>query len=290
MDRKDCWYSIIRYSPNEISGEIINVGLILHSIRDNNILKFYILDDSSPKVRSLLGNKIDESTYKSYKDIFEYYLNENMSVLGYVGTVNLSSPYQSEFLFELYDFFKNKKMSLSEPTFSLSNDVIGLFNTLFVTYIGKRYFPDSNEKEKNVKGLVRRIFEERKFLNKKVIQDISIKPMPDLPIKLNVDFGFKNGVWNYLQAIPSIKNPSRSTEWFAKTKFLIESLNEEKDESKIYLLYRTSVINEKSETLNLIKYFGKDEKVMGLDLDNQINVTTLCDKIEREAHIISEVG
>lgn len=291
MDRKACWYSIIRYSPNEISGEIINVGLILHSIQTDNILKFYILDDSSPKIRSILGTKVDETTYKSFKDFFEFYLKESpRSIDGSVGGLCISSPHNSEYLMEMYEFFKNKKMSISEPTFSLSNNTQGLFDSLFVAYIGEKYFPHASGKEQNVKSLVRKIFEDKEFLNSKVMQDISIEPLPNLPLKINVDFGFKNGVWNYLQTTPNMKNTTKSTEWFAKTKFLIDTLDSDQIGSKVYLLYRKSVLHEKTETLNLINYFGHtNEKVVGLDLDDERNVVGLCDKIENEAHNLSEV-
>ena len=43
MERKPVWYSIIRYSPDDIKGEIINVGLIMHILgeeKKNKILYY----------------------------------------------------------------------------------------------------------------------------------------------------------------------------------------------------------------------------------------------------------
>ncbi|MGG6309765.1 DUF3037 domain-containing protein [Paenibacillus macerans] len=289
MDRKAYWYSVVRYSPDEISGEIINVGIILHSVQSEIVSRFYILDESSPKIKNILSSKIEESTYKSYKDIIEYYLVEsNKSLTGLVGEIGISSIHNEHYLMALQEFFKDKKMYLSEPTFSLSRDTEGLFKSLFSSYVGLKYYPHGIDKEQNVKNLVRKVFEDKNFLNIKVKQDIAIEPLPNLPIKLNVDFGFKNGVWNYLQTTPSIKNTTKGTEWFAKTKFLIDSIKEE--EAKVYLLYRKSVLHEKTETINLINYFGySNERVVGMDMDDSRNVLILCDKIEKEAHLLETI-
>lgn len=288
MDRKAYWYSVIRYAPDELSGEILNVGVVIHSIEDDTNTKFLLLEESSPKVRAILNTKTDETIYKSFKDILEYYMEESVKDLrGNVGKFQLSSPYSPEYLMTLYEFFKNKKMNLSEPTFSLSDDIDGLFKSIFMAYVGEKYYP-IKEKEKNIKSIIRGIFEDRHFLNTKVKQDIGITPLKDLPLKINIDFGFKNGVWNYLQAIPSLNSSSKSTEWFAKTKFLIENIG---DDAKVYLMYRNSDKNENRETIDLINYFNaENQRVIGLDLADPEPIERLCMKIENEAHDLNKVS
>ncbi|MNW56521.1 hypothetical protein D3C74_342410 [compost metagenome] len=206
---------------------------------------------------------------------------------GSVGSLTIESPYYNNFLIKLYEFFLSKKMHLSEPTFSLSSNLDGLLKSLFNTYVGEKYFPTVS-KDKNVKSIVRKIFEDRHFLDIKVKQDIGINPLPDLPVKINIDFGFKNGVWNYMQATPSMNNPSKNTEWFAKTKFLIENVGED---AKIYLMYRKSVLSEKNETIKMIKYFNSEnDLVVGMDLDDHFVVENLCSKIENEANELIHVS
>lgn len=289
MERKACWYSVIRYAPDEIAGEVLNVGIIVHSIDDQIVTKFYLLEESSPKVRSILNSRTEELTYKSFKDIYEYYLSESpKDIHGNVGSFNISTAYSDNYLSSMYEYFKDKKMSISEPTFSLSSDTDGLFKSLFNTYVGEKYLPLSEGKEKNVKSIARKIFEERHFLNTKVKQDIGIVPVPELPVKINIDFGFKNGVWNYMQAIPNITNSSKGTEWFAKTKLLIENVS---DNAKIYLMYRKSVLSEKKEILKMVNYFNREnELVSGMDLDDAEYVQHICSRIEREAHDLVEVS
>lgn len=49
------------------------------------------------------------------------------------------------------------------------------------------------------------VFEEQQLLDKKIVHDFTITPIKDLDnIKINIDFGYRNRVWNYLQAIPTI--------------------------------------------------------------------------------------
>ncbi|MEK4189963.1 DUF3037 domain-containing protein [Paenibacillus sp. FSL L8-0494] len=287
MERQACWYSIVRYSPDELSGEIINVGVIVHSAVGDNILHYFLLDESSPKVRSIISSKAEELTYKSFKEILDYYLKESPKSLdGSVGGLEIGSPHSTNYLLELRKFFKNKKMNLSEPTFSLSSDISGLFKALFNSYVGEKYYP-IGDKEQNIKSIVRKIFEDNHFMNTKVKQDIGLYPIPELPVKINVDFGFKNGVWNYMQVTPDIKNASKNTEWFTKTQFLIENV---KDDAKVYLMYRKSSLHgEKNETMNIINYFNDKDRVFGVDLDDQSRMKNLCHKIEREAHLIEEV-
>ncbi|QPC48495.1 hypothetical protein [Mangrovibacillus cuniculi] len=106
----------------------------------------------------------------------------------------------------------------------------------------------SDHKQVSVKKYLRDIFQEKKLLDKKVAHDFSITPIKDLDnIKINIDFGYKNGVWNYMQTIPTLTGPSKNTEWFAKTKFMFENL--EKDTKVIlcidhqkYLMKRNSMV------------------------------------------------
>lgn len=288
MDRKACWYSVVRYTANAIAGEVINVGLILHSVDNEVMLRYLLLDENTPKVRAVTGSRVEELTYKSFKDTIEYYLkNCTEHLAGSVGKINIASPYDPEFLNGLYNYLAKNKLFLSEPTFSLTSDLEGLFNSLFSSYVGEKYL-NTTHKEANIKVIVKKIFEERDFLNKKVATDIEIQPVPELKtLKVHVDFGFKNGVWNYLQALPNISNQSKSTEWFAKTKFLTESLNHD---ANFYIMYRSSELNEKSDILNVMNYLGQnDERIVSFDIEDRQNIISLCNKIEREAHDLEEI-
>lgn len=287
MERKAYWYSVVRYSGDSISGEIINVGIILHSSEDQALTRQFILDETSSKLKAIFNSKVDETIYKSYKDTIEFYLRKSTDHLtGQVGNIAIGSPYTEDFLYALFESYKSERMFLSEPTFALTNDPEALFLNLFTTYVGEKHIR-FEEKELSVKRYVRKVFEDKDYLDKKVATDIELYPLKEVKsLKLNIDFGFKNGVWNYLQAVPLNPQPSRSAEWFAKTKLLFESV---KDEAKFYLIYRSSD-PENSESIDALNYLvHQDKRVNKLDLDDGKLFTQLCWTIENEAHDINEL-
>ncbi|WP_201024421.1 hypothetical protein, partial [Sporosarcina koreensis] len=231
----------------------------------------------------------DLNLYKSYKDKLEYYLTHSMdNLLGEVGDVRISSPAQDDFLEKLFEKFKNQKLFLSRPSFSITSNYKLLFNKIFETYIGVKYLDQAN-KHVSIKKYLQQVFEEKNLLDKKVVQDFTIKPFKDLDniIKINVDFGYKNGVWNYMQTIPKLTGPSKNTEWYAKTKFMFDNID---SDAKVHLLYRSSEINDKDGFYEVIDYFANmnRERIHKLDLDEHNKVIELCNVIERDAHDIDE--
>jgi hypothetical protein len=286
--RTASWYSIVRYCSNSLSGETINVGVILHSAEDKVLTKYLLIDEHSAKIKAITESQVEINTYKTFKDSLEYYLKKSIdNGFGYVGDVQIASPFDEKFLFGLYEYYQDKKLTLTKPKFSLTANVGSLFNTLFESYIGKKYLSDE-PRHVSVKKYMRTIFEEKKLLDKKVAYDLSITPIKDLDsVKINIDFAYKNGVWNYLQALPTISGPTKVTDWFAKTKFMFENLD---NGTKVHLLYRSSEISNKKEFLDMVNYLSSlNNFVVRLDLDDSSKIERLCDIIEKDAHDVDEL-
>ncbi|WEY97110.1 DUF3037 domain-containing protein [Bacillus subtilis] len=284
MDRrKACWYSVVRYQSDQLAGEVVNVGVILHTLDGDIPTLFYLVEETSPKLRSLIHSPVDANLYKSFKDALEYYLIKSQeNILGEVGSITIGSQDEKAFLDNLYDYYKDKRLTLSRPKFSLADNLKGFLEAIFQAYVGKEYM--QREKTHSVKKQMRSIFEERKLLEKKVMHDFSIEPIEGLKsVKIKIDFGYKNGVWNYLQSIPVINGNAKKTEWFAKTKLLYENAP---NDSKIHLLYRKSDLEQNDITDELNYLENMDNRIIKFDLDNQQNIIELCNTIEREAHDI----
>ncbi|WP_164462200.1 DUF3037 domain-containing protein [Bacillus sp. FJAT-42376] len=288
-DRQECWYSIVRYCADKVSGEVINVGIILHTIEDKNSTKFQFLSETSLKLKAITNSQVELNIYKSFKDSIEHYLAKSVkNMFGQVGEIEIGSPYMDNFLFQLHDYYTNKQLFLTKPTYSYTGNPNMLFKSLFETYIGEKYLTNSH-KHVSVKKYMKEVFEEKALLDKKVKHDFSISPIHDLDhIKINIDFGYKNGVWNYLQTIPNLNGPSKNTEWFAKTKFMFENLNKD---TKIHLMYRESDISEQKEFFSTLDYLQKldESRISRLNLDNRGKVLELCNIIERDAHNLSDL-
>jgi hypothetical protein len=287
--RKECWYSVVRFCADELAGEVVNVGVLMHLLDDEPHTKFLLLDEHSPKIKAISGSQVDINIYKSFKDSLEFYLSKSVdNILGEVGEIAIATPLEENFLVELYDHYQNKKMSLTRPVFSLSSNPDALFSKILETYIGKKYLI-TDYKEVSVKKYLKEVFEERKLLNLKVAHDFNLTPIEHLKnVKINIDFGYKNGVWNYMQTIPNLNGPVKNTEWFAKTKFMFDNLAKD---AKVHLMYRASDVNENNEFYSIIEYFSRldKERIFKIDLDDKAKINELCNVIERDAHNIDEL-
>lgn len=285
--RKAVWYSIIRYSPNELNAEIINVGLILHSTEDKARVKLLMLDENSNKLRAVIGNKVGLNTYKTYKEALEYYLMKSKDDLsGTVGAVTIASYYDPDFLNTLRKYYENRKLQFTEPNFAFTENVDMLFESLFTTYIGAQYL-QKEATTMTAKKIMKDLFEQKNLLGRKVKSDILFNPIETLEdLQLKIDFSFKNGVWNYLQTVPSLSRPAQNSEWFAKTKLLIDNLEEEN--SKIHILYRHSDFSKNEGLDTIVNYLVNHKKISKINIDDNKNVTELCEYIEKEAEEIEE--
>ncbi|MUK89168.1 hypothetical protein GMD78_12370 [Ornithinibacillus sp. L9] len=287
--RKASWYSIVRYRADDLAGEVVNVGVLLHSLdgEGNALSKYLLVNENSPKIRAVTQSETDVQIYKTYKEVLEYYLDESSNNLfGTVGDVQIGSPSQNDFLEKIYDHYIDKKMFLTRPKFSLSGNLEGLFKSLFCTYIGEKFL-NLDQNHISTKKHMKKLLEDRRLLNKKVISDFEIRPIKDLQnVKIKVDFCYKNGIWNYMQGVPSVKGPSRNTEWLAKTKFMFENLETER---KVHLLYRKSDIIDK-DFKSMLEYLSDiDDKVVKLDIENNVEINQLFTTIAKEAHDIEEL-
>lgn len=272
-------YSIIKYTPDEIRGEVINVGLIIHDCESKDT-KFSILEEQSIKLKSILETKNDINIYKSYKDVIEYYLSsakDNLS--GTVGSKTISTVYSEDFLKDIYDYYSGSKLHLSEPSFAMTRDVNKLFEKIYMRYI-KREYDIKQITSVSAKECLKEKFEKTNLLGKKVKTDYKINPIKGLEdYKVRIDFSFKNGVWNYMQATPT--NSSKYAEWFSKIQVMSENIDE--NEGKIHLIYNE--IDRRDETINnYIEYLEyKHKNISILNVNNEEKLNELC-------NYINEVG
>lgn len=288
--KKPVWYSLIRYSPDNIKGEIINVGLVLHSIGTDKQTKCYILDENCVKIKYLLDNITEINTYKSYKEVLEYYISKSRdNLLGQVGNIIIGSYYDDDYLNKIKNEFKNKKMTISEPNFAFTRDIDLLFESIFDRYIGKKYLI-KHVNTLTAKSYAKNIFKEKELLGTKVNSDITVYPIEKLKsVKFKVDFSFKNGVENYIQAIPNLTSNSKNAEWFAKTELIINSLKDK--DTKLHFIYKSSDFDNNRDVYELINYFSyNNDKVKKLDLDKTNEILELCNYIKNEAEDITKVG
>ncbi|MCQ2014632.1 DUF3037 domain-containing protein [Clostridium butyricum] len=281
-------YSVIRYSPDQLKGEIINVGLLLYNYT-NKSAKYFILDEKSIKLRAIMENNIEINIYKSNKELLEFYLEKSKDDLsGTVGDMCITSYYDSEFVDKFYEYYKNKELTFSKPSLAYTKNECKLFETILKRYIGENNVDIEKTTTMTAKKYMKKIFRDNENLYKRIQADKVIKPIKDLDdLEVKIDFSFKNGKWNYMQAIPKPINTNKNTEWFSKIQLLLDSDADSK--SKIHLLYKHSDFEEDTAAYNLLLYLKSRYSNVDLhDVDKKNDVITLCSYIEKEGQILTK--
>ncbi|MCI6693805.1 MAG: DUF3037 domain-containing protein [Clostridium sp.] len=285
QNKKKILYSIVRFSPDELKGEIINTGVVFHNIEEKRV-KYYLIDDKSPKLKAVVENDVEINLYKTYKEMLEYYIdNSKDDISGVVGELCIASFYDDEYMNKLYKYYEDKKMSLSEPNIAYTKNESKLFETILNRYVGKSNVEIEKVNTMTAKRYIRKIFSSNENLKKRIENDKIIKPIKELTdLEVKIDFSFKNIKWNYMQAIPKINKNNKNEDWFSKVQLLLDSNTEE---SKIHLLYKMSDIVNDEGTLNLLNYLKNRYSSIEIhDLDKDIEVKNLCDRIELEGRIL----
>jgi len=283
VERKPYWYSVIQYQPDKLKGERINVGLLVHDPAQGKVI-YKILTEENFKVRSFISNATCQRLYRTHREFSEYlmlHLNDNS--LNMVGNIQVPNPTRETFLKELSDVFP-ETLFLSEPTFITTENVDRIFNVILVKYLGEQ-FTRAEDRPLSTKVYMKQYFEERHWIGTKVKSNIKLRPLKEVPnMKFKIDFIFKNGVWNLIQALPATDD--RLPEWFSKTHLMLESYQEKSD---IYILMNKGHLPQSTTAHQMLKYLKKDERVREIKIETP-EFRQLTSKIESEAKDISDLG
>lgn len=195
------FYSLIKISPNPISGDSISIGLL---VRDSSKFWLHFSDEKKLLAKRLLEKKAD------VVDFIIKQLTQKVSL----ANKEISNPQTS--FFDLHDFINSEKalhmsvyfngiVRFSQPSFL--NDTINnvKFEKLFQLLIDKTFY-----KEKPADDLTDLKFQRKitdKLINRvvnKVHTDLELTPdkLPGLYFNFNIDCIGKNGVLIGAKSIP----------------------------------------------------------------------------------------
>lgn len=285
MEKKKIVYSIIRYEPDKIRGEIINVGLLFYNNADAKV-KYYLLNERSTKLKGILENESEIKTYKSYKEVFEYYIEESKKdIAGVVGNVYIASYLESDFIEKIYAYYLNKPLHLSKPNMAITSNEDNLFNTVLKRYLGESNVEVDKTSTLTAKKYMKQVFLNNENLVKKIKSDVIIKPIKELDdLEVKIDFTFKNGKWNYMQTIPKLSSKNKNVDWFSKIQLLLDS---KECDSNIYIIYKYSDILDDMSTIHLLQYLrARYDNIKIYDIEDDVSINNLCSYIEKEAQIL----
>jgi hypothetical protein len=269
---------VIQYSPNYIQGERINVGLLLHDPATGELI-FSILDDNNLKVKSLLADDVLNRTFKVQRDYLDLFLSKFPVEHSLIGPNKHKNDFLSQINSELPSEF-----IISEPTLSITTNPQALFTTLLGKYIGEIYLNNEIDMQiRTVKTIIKDHFQSKDWIGTKIKQNAKLRPKNLQSMQFQIDFVFKNGIWNLIQAVPS--NQERITEWFSKTRTMIDAYQED---SLFYVMYSDdNVLSNDKSIEQMITYLkSKDNRVKEVEITSP-SFKTFCEKVETEAKDIS---
>ncbi|GIN38998.1 DUF3037 domain-containing protein [Heyndrickxia oleronia] len=279
MERKPYWYSVIQYYPSTLRGEVLNVGIMLNQ-PESGLIKFHILDVGNIKLRGLLTNPVNYETYRVQKEFIEFYL-EKLTMNDDLLRPNIfSQTFLSQLNNELPSDFR-----LSEPTITLTNNPDQLFNKLLISYIGSDFLKLDDSQQTTTKKYVKKYFDDRQLIDRKIKSNVKFTPIKDVEnMHFLIDFVYKNGVINFMQAVPS--NKDHFTNWFTKINTITSAIQRD---SGFYLLFDSNdALNDDktvSQTLSYLK--SKDQRIHTLDIHSK-RFDLFCKKIEDEGKDIED--
>ena len=133
-----------------------------------------------------------------------------------------------------------------------------------------------------IKQYVHNVFESKNFINKKVLYNYDYYPIKDLVnLKFRVDFKFNDSIDNYLMSTPNTTNSTTLNEWFAKTKLMFDSIE---NDSEFYLLYNNEILNHSDTAMRYLRYLTTERNnVKQLNVDEGAVLEDLCTKIDTTA-------
>lgn len=277
MERFENWYSIVRYSPDVMRGEILNIGIIIHSPENNQIF-YQFLKHNNPKIKSLLALQNSIELYKVHSDFITYYLDKALKN----DDIFISSS--NHRFFEHLKEVCPKEIYFSEPSFALTEDSSFLLKTLMSTYIGDEFLKESEVSQSKIRQYVRKAFDDRHLIDYKVKANAKIYPIKDKhSISYHVDFVYKNGVINLLQTAPSKDNMHN---WFNKLNTFIDNYN---SETVYHVLLNSDLKNIEDQTFKeMIEYLierAPDNRFRLIDV-NSNKFEELCNVIESTGQLI----
>lgn len=280
MDRKENWYSVIQFMPNKLRGEIINVGLLLHQPEDGK-LKYKLIQENNPKIKSLLNNNVLNASYKLSKEYINHYL-ENISDSD---TMFEKGIYNNSFLDEFNNHLPDGFI-LSDPSFSLSSNTNVLFEQLMLNYIGKDFIvAEEKPNEVSTKKHLSDFFVKEKLLGTKIKSNVKINPIKDIKnMQYSIDFVYKNGVINLIHTVPH--QYELLNNWFSRVNTFSNNYD---SNAGIYLVYEDNTLkNDDNTIIDMFKYLKcHDERIKTIKFDSK-EMHSLTESIQSDGKYVEE--
>lgn len=284
--REVAWYSVIRYVADVVKGEILNVGLIMN-IPSTGEMKFKLIGENNTKLKTILVNNLEKKIYKSGLKYLEFLLS-SIDNNDLTFSLNITS---NDFINDLKYTKLPNGFILTDKRFAKTQSSNYLFNDLLETYIGNKFIHEEvKENNMQIKKRAANLIEQKELLDRKIKTNIKIRPIEEVAMNYNIDFGYEEqSKLNIIQAAPD--KLATANEWFQRISMISTNYLEC---DKIALLFNSNAESNKDGTISQMVDFlsSKDERIDSFNIFSErgeIDFNNELHRIEINAGNIEEV-
>lgn len=278
MQLHQCRVSIIKYVPDVVKDESVNVGLMFHCWNE----KFLMCKFSSPKINKIksLDPTADLDFIQSMIDDLEIQYNiMNRTLDKLIDNSEYANP---NFLQKMSKTHSNN-LRFSEPKALIAANIESEIDRAFEQYVGveEKHVKKQPIEARNMKSVLKKEFANRKLLNTVVKKDVTVKGKFDDDIKF--DFGYLNGKTNYIQNLSfdtsSINHVDHAKLWYTNFQQV-----KSKENAGIIVVYCPPVTREDSNFFNSAYKYLKEGADKLIDYTHEGQLAHLIQQVSETAH------
>lgn len=272
-----CSYVIVKYIPDLIKDEPVNIGMIMHCSEEKNLISSFSDEKVNfiNKYNSSINRKIVEALIEDLQLKFD---TQNWLIRDYP-----ISDFSNANLLEKLSVSHANQLRFTPPRGLITDDIKGEFDRLFEQYV---YLNNKTQRKyisrQQMRGDLRREFTQRNLIEKKVV-DVNFPIIGKFNEEIILDFKYLNGKVNLLQ---NISLPVDDSKVIKEAKAWYTNFSEIKSVDKDYQV--TVIYNSPPGILNndlkiAIDCLSESSDVL-IDFSDKEKVASLIKKVEREAH------
>lgn len=285
-ERKRVWYSIVRYLPNVIKGELINIGIIMN-VPYTGEIHYMIINPDNSKFRAVWNNSIDKKTYKLGYTVFNHIIksiDDNELHFGLNPSSDTFIPqFTSQNLPNCFIF--------SDVRFGKTSETKNLFENIANEYVGKKFIDEEiGTNSMIVKSRAIELIERNENANILIKRNIKIQPIGELSKFYTFDFGYS--ILEKAELIQTVPERKQSAyDWLERMNIITENYEHAR---KFIFLFNSNSESNKDNTINqMISYLkSKDQRVESYDIfsnGGKYDFNKLLNRIENEADSVHEL-
>ncbi len=269
-------YQILRYLPDRISGEFVNLGIVVFDASTGILASRFI--NKIGNISSFFPNTNSRYLIKSVKTIYE-----NLD--------KISIGLQSEFAFKKFDSLSEITRSVlpqddsalvfSEVKKTLDISAEATTEDLFSRFVSIHLIEDEDEEVRRDKEVWNKVYKKH-FDDNGISSHLSSHKVKTKHDVLEFEKAWKNGAWNYFESVSfnltradAIKN--KVYKWVGK----LDELSSSSESMHIYLLSVLPHSNPELDAFINKTIKAKATKNLKIDLVSENNVTTIVKQIKK---------